>query len=300
MLQRAGAADAAESKKAARQSRLVERKRGVLCICIGDGTTPRTASLAAYLTAWNCVSVDPALREDWVGEAPHGVGRLRGVSAPFEDFMEQTETLAAIRAAVAADSLGSPAGADAANRGSTEADATTEAGAASTSRDDEAAAEGEVTHLLLLCVHAHHRFTGPAALSAVRAAFGDPPTTCIALPCCPTFNPTKDIGRSPDASFEDMAVFSDCRSVLVWRWEAGPDPAAAAACAMESCTMETAEIEQAVRERETARMERQYATADRLQAELRRRGVTVARDDDGMPTWKVRVDGRSGIVAGPV
>ena len=298
MLQRAGAADAAESKKAARQSRLVERKRGVLCICIGDGTTPRTAALAAYLTAWNCVSVDPAMREEWTGEAPHGVGRLRGISAPFEDFMEQTETLAAIRAAVAADSLGAPAGADAANgAAASEAGAVTQAGAASTSRDDEAASGGEVTHLLLLCVHAHHRFTGPAALSAVRAAFGDPPTTCIALPCCPTFNPTKDIGRSPDASFEDMAVFSDCRSVLVWRWEAGPDPAAA----MEVCTMTTAEIEQAMRERETARMEKQYDAADRLQAELRRRGVTVGRGDGDVPTWKVQADGRSGaIVAAPV
>ena len=119
------------------------------------------------------MSVDPALRSEWVGDTPHGVGRLRGVSAPFEEFMEQTETLAAIRDAVEADSLGGPAAADAA------------------SADARASADGEVTHLLLLCVHAHHRFTGPAALSAVRAAFGDPPTTCIALPCCPTFNPTK-------------------------------------------------------------------------------------------------------------
>jgi hypothetical protein len=258
-----------------------------LCICIGDGTTPRTAALAAYLTAWNCVSVDPAMHDEWTGEAPHGVGRLRGVSAPFEDFMEQTETLAAIRATVAADSSGA----------AVETGVVKEAGAAGTSKSDEVASEGgEVTHLLLLCVHAHHRFTGPAALSAVRAAFGDPPTTCIALPCCPTFNPTKDIGRSPDASFEDMAVFSDCRSVLVWRWVAGPDPAVGAA----TCTMKTAEIEYAMWERELARIEEQYDVADRIQAELRRRGVTVARDDDGAPTWKVQADGRSGIVAEPV
>jgi hypothetical protein len=41
MLQRAGTADAAESKKAARHSQVAGRKRGVLCISIGDGTTPR-------------------------------------------------------------------------------------------------------------------------------------------------------------------------------------------------------------------------------------------------------------------
>jgi hypothetical protein len=36
------------------------------------------------------------------------------------------------------------------------------------------------------------------------------------------FNPTADIGRSPDEDFEDLAIFSACRRVLVWRWAAGP------------------------------------------------------------------------------
>jgi hypothetical protein len=74
----------------------------------------------------------------------------------------------------------------------------------------------------------------------------------------------KDIGRPPDASFEDMAVFSDCRSVLVWRWGASPDPAEAAA----TCAMETVEVDRAMREREAARAEKRYAAADALQAEL--------------------------------
>ena len=65
---------------------------------------------------------------------------------------------------------------------------------------------GEVAHLLLVCVHAHHRFVGPASIPAVRAAFGNPPTTVVALPCCSTFNPTKDIGRNPDTRFDDEAV----------------------------------------------------------------------------------------------
>ena len=32
-----------------------------------------------------------------------------------------------------------------------------------------------VRHLVLLCVHAHHPFTGPASLHAVRRAIGFPP-----------------------------------------------------------------------------------------------------------------------------
>ena len=80
-----------------------------------------------------------------------------------------------------------------------------------------------VAHLVLLCVHAHHRFRGPAAVAVVRGAFGFPPTTVVALPCCATFNPTGDIGRRPDLEFEDVAIFSACRKVLVWKWAAGAE-----------------------------------------------------------------------------
>ena len=31
-------------------------------------------------------------------------------------------------------------------------------------------------------------------------------------------------GRPPDEDFEDLAIFSACRRVLVWRWQRGPEP----------------------------------------------------------------------------
>jgi hypothetical protein len=41
-------------------------KRNVVCLCIGDGTTPRSAVLAAFTQPqWLCVSIDPALQETW-------------------------------------------------------------------------------------------------------------------------------------------------------------------------------------------------------------------------------------------
>eukprot|EP00929_Paragymnodinium_shiwhaense_P032629 TRINITY_DN18053_c1_g1_i4.p1 TRINITY_DN18053_c1_g1~~TRINITY_DN18053_c1_g1_i4.p1 ORF type:complete len:278 (+),score=56.22 TRINITY_DN18053_c1_g1_i4:67-900(+) len=40
----------------------------VLCLSIGDGATPRAAGLAAFLTRWRCVAVDPGLRPEWTGE----------------------------------------------------------------------------------------------------------------------------------------------------------------------------------------------------------------------------------------
>lgn len=275
--------------------------------------------------------MDPALRELWTGPNPHGVSRLRGISAPFEDFMCQRELLAeiarqtsddgdagggqsprtqSVEGAATAMELLSVASSGTEVRacftcgavghltrdcakalcnycgesGHTARDCSTKregAGASidavaslkyarsqrlawvqflgakperalmgSEGRDQindpakysealrkefwvemrrEGTAEllcrrGGVRHLIILCVHAHHRFQGPASIKNVRCAFGNPPTTVVALPCCSTFNPTKDIGRKPDEAYEDMAIFSACRKVLVWRWRAGPDP----------------------------------------------------------------------------
>jgi len=77
--------------------------------------------------------------------------------------------------------------------------------------------------LVLLCVHSHHRFTGEASIDAVRGSFGYPPTCLVSIPCCPQFSPMKDVGRAPDVRYDDWAIFSHCRTVLIWKWAAGPD-----------------------------------------------------------------------------
>ena len=155
--------------------------------------------------------------------SPHGVQRLRGVRAPFEQFMQQLDTLAAIKRQVmedgeaagvteaeAAEAAADGDGAGASGEARVAAHVASEGGSAhvasegsSTRRHNE-----RVRHLILLCVHSHHRFCGPASIECVRQAFGNPPTTVVALPCCATFNPTKDIGRAPDETYEDLAIFS--------------------------------------------------------------------------------------------
>jgi hypothetical protein len=75
-------------------SRGAERAKGVLCINIGDGATPRTAALAAYLTSWTAVSVDPAMREEWQGKWPEGIVRLWSYGLKFEEWAEQRESMA--------------------------------------------------------------------------------------------------------------------------------------------------------------------------------------------------------------
>ena len=83
-------------------SRQAERRRGVLCINIGDGSTPRTAVLAAYLTSWTAVSIDPAMRECWRGTHPRGVAGVSSFGLTLEDWAADPELLAQVGEACAA------------------------------------------------------------------------------------------------------------------------------------------------------------------------------------------------------
>ena len=180
-------------------TRKAERADGVLCLAVGDGATPRTACLAAFLTQvrptppraltltricsplcpvtncktrqWRAISIDPALRPAWVGLEPGGVRRLRGYRGTFEEWCAEK----------------GPGGLGA------------------------AAAGGDYAELVLLCVHAHNQFVGGAAVDVVRGRLGNPPTTLVSLPCCHQFNPQKEIGRPPEVALEDLAIFSACR-----------------------------------------------------------------------------------------
>lgn len=63
------------------------KKPRVNCLCIGDGSTPRSAVLACFLRQWNCISIDPALHADWNGKNPKGVRGLTGFAGTLEDFL---------------------------------------------------------------------------------------------------------------------------------------------------------------------------------------------------------------------
>ena len=316
-------------------AKAAEKLDHVLCLSVGDGATARTATLAAFLTGWHAVSVDPLLRPDWCGDGPHGVQRLSGFAAKFEDFMADAAALAGIAAAVgtpraggAADGGGggggesdddavlerridsaaaeapgahsSPAAGSAAQcsnkrakkgaaaadhdqagvllafakthraewvgwlrgpassphaEGGVEVDGvadvimghrgtpmtdprlypppalarfrahvqgfTAEAGSnaqdsaveppdgtsgggsgsssgsSSSSGCGGGSGGGGVKQLVILAVHAHFNFRGPAAIESVRRSFGYPPTCVVFLPCCHRYNPTLDLGRAP-------------------------------------------------------------------------------------------------------
>ncbi len=145
----------------------------VKCLCIGDGSTPRTAVLACFLQKWECVSIDPALKEDWKGSQPKNIRGLIGFGGTLEEYLL-------------------------------------------TQRDVEFDATYE--SLVLLCVHSHARLTGTASVENIMARYNNIPTTLVALPCCPKFRSSKDVGRSPDVQYEDDCVFSMKRKVEVWNF----------------------------------------------------------------------------------
>lgn len=49
---------------------------------VGDGVTPRTAGLMAFMTKWDCFSIDPELRDNDYS----GIRRLLCYSCKIEDF----------------------------------------------------------------------------------------------------------------------------------------------------------------------------------------------------------------------
>lgn len=70
-------------KKVAKQHSLDPNDTSVMLVSVGDGCTPRTAALFAFLTKWTCVSVDPAL-DGWEQPTPQ-IKRLITIAKPIEE-----------------------------------------------------------------------------------------------------------------------------------------------------------------------------------------------------------------------
>lgn len=159
--------------------------QNVLCLSIGDGSTPRSAVLVAFLKKglWRSVSIDPALKPEWNGDHA-SIRGLTGFCGTLEEFVAATQMTSH---RVATD-----------NR------------------------PVQPDHIVLLCVHSHARFVGSASVSSIRALYGGDtvPMTIVSLPCCAKFRHVGDIGRPPDVQYDDDCVFSACRTVEVWNFPA--------------------------------------------------------------------------------
>ena len=59
----------------------------IICLSLADGSTPRTAALFAYMSKWQIISVDPAMREDAI-ERCKSVDRLICIKDIVENIGE--------------------------------------------------------------------------------------------------------------------------------------------------------------------------------------------------------------------
>jgi hypothetical protein len=172
-----------------------KEENDVIDLCIGDGLMPRIAILACFLKKdWDCVSIDPALREEWHGNNPKGVRGLFGYSGTLEDFL------------MIRDDWGEENGGN-----SDDYDAAAIAAAVN-------ARKKCYDHLLLLCIHSHARLVGIVSVLNIIARYGNVPTTLILLPCCLRFRLQKDVGRVLDVHYKDDCVFSACQRVEIWNF----------------------------------------------------------------------------------
>lgn len=58
------------------------RDKNVVLLAVGDGCTPRTATLFAFRSAWRCISIDPAMR---VGGGWESVSNLQTMKSRVQD-----------------------------------------------------------------------------------------------------------------------------------------------------------------------------------------------------------------------
>jgi hypothetical protein len=57
----------------------------VTLVSVGDGTTPRTAALFAFRTKWQCISIDPILKQDKMRYWEENIQRLKCIPNKVED-----------------------------------------------------------------------------------------------------------------------------------------------------------------------------------------------------------------------
>jgi len=73
--------------------------RSITLLAVGDGVTPRTGATFALRSAWSCISIDPALRDDNIRRVCSRVERLRAIPLHVQ-FVEPIECDRAIIVAV--------------------------------------------------------------------------------------------------------------------------------------------------------------------------------------------------------
>ncbi|EED93163.1 predicted protein [Thalassiosira pseudonana CCMP1335] len=173
--------------------------KGVICLVIGEGRTPRTAVLASQHYGWTALAIDPNLSEEWDGfhdDIPGFTGYCGSTNDFMDNAVEFTETMVEY-------------------------------------------SNDSVEHLVIIGIQMtkdQMRLRGRSDINAIRARYEDVPTTLVSLSPIrkATLAPKrrtgqcgskleKDVGYEPNCSYIDEGVFSACRLVEVWNFHNAED-----------------------------------------------------------------------------
>jgi len=174
--------------------------KSVVCIVLGEGSTPRTAILASQHYGWTTISIDPSLPSDWEGYH-EDIPNFTGYNTSISDFMSNNE---------------------------------------STDQVTEVLHHRIIEHLVIICIqHTKDtvRLKGTAHINAIRERYNDVPTTLVSISPIRkvTLAPTnrrngqcsskleKDVGYEPNCSYIDENVFSEVRQIEVWNFHNADD-----------------------------------------------------------------------------
>ena len=179
--------------RGAERGRVDPADAAVTCVAVGDGTTPRTAALFAFLTRWHCVAVDPEMVEwrEWK--------KRRGVVDDSDDDDDDDDD--ARGGGAPDDRSGVPTGAWGGVRRLR----------AFRRKIQETRVECEKAILVL--VHAHVSLA--ECLAQVKTRSGR--CSAVILPCCNWYQKLRHPeGAPPIAEYDDENVASPQRTVRVF------------------------------------------------------------------------------------
>jgi len=189
--------DGNEAKKDTPTTVAAVNPKSIVCIVLGEGSTPRTAILASQHYGWTTIAVDPSLSSDWEGYH-EDIPNFTGYNTSISDFMsndlstDQVEFIHRIE---------------------------------------------HLVIICIQHTKDSVRLKGTAHINEIRERYNDVPTTLVSISPIRkvTLAPTnrrngqcgskleKDVGYEPNCSYIDENVFSEVRQVEVWNFHNAND-----------------------------------------------------------------------------
>lgn len=179
------------------------RDARVLCVSVGDGSTPRIACTMAFRTKWTCISVDPQMRESGPWSS---IDRLFCVAKKIEDF-SLTDFL---HTHFPSNTTTTTTSSSSSSASSLEGEGVTTLSAVASQPFDS---------IVVIMMHCHTKLD-----ETVKCLIGDNKSPhfgmlgVVTCPCCNWSRHQERLGGlEPRAVYDDVSMATEERNVRVWK-----------------------------------------------------------------------------------